>query len=98
MFEQRTGKNVLISTYWNVNSIYIIVPSLSRIVLISTYWNVNTSLLAKNILFCKSFNLNLLECKFAKFLPIFSAVFVLISTYWNVNKMQENITVTPNTF
>ena len=55
-------KEVLISTYWNVNvNIPNGVTDCSR-VLISTYWNVNV-VIPNSITNCSRFNLNLLECK-----------------------------------
>ena len=38
-----TSAVVLISTYWNVNRLDVIIPACTVTVLISTYWNVNSA-------------------------------------------------------
>ena len=53
---------VLISTYWNVNTTNDTFSNAYAVVLISTYWNVNTRIAIATGLE-NSFNLNLLECK-----------------------------------
>ena len=58
---------VLISTYWNVNTISDKDYMLALEVLISTYWNVNCDDWAKKHNSYPCFNLNLLECKFRYF-------------------------------
>ena len=39
----QTALRVLISTYWNVNTVFEFTPPSATAVLISTYWNVNSS-------------------------------------------------------
>ena len=57
-------KYVLISTYWNVNTDFPEQPIELEAVLISTYWNVNFFFKRRDDPWGKSFNLNLLECKY----------------------------------
>ena len=78
-------KQVLISTYWNVNNNAACSAADSTFVLISTYWNVNSALKAVSASCYAGFNLNLLECKSKHSWTFTIFEQVLISTYWNVN-------------
>ena len=56
--------NVLIETYWNVNTISSRISGKSLKVLIETYWNVNNAVIASVNISETRINRNILECKF----------------------------------
>ena len=76
---------VLIETYWNVNTVAGGVDYASSVVLIETYWNVNYCILLITFGVFNSLNRNILECKLKSLLRTSFPLSVLIETYWNVN-------------
>ena len=76
---------VLIETYWNVNTSGHLLPPAISCVLIETYWNVNQVNHINGNKTDNSLNRNILECKFG--ISLYGLIFlrVLIETYWNVN-------------
>ena len=81
----RAGIDVLIETYWNVNTFTICIYRFNYIVLIETYWNVNYYTDTRLGHKVYSLNRNILECKFSSTYKQYLGYTVLIETYWNVN-------------